>query len=157
MVLDLEVIDSHLTLIICSIDIFAPWKALWRRAWEYAKGGEEQLLKAGREILMLHVCRWGKQGQLVVVISFIGRSQNREREPSLFRIIASKELDTVWPYPTFGCNEGTWDSHGDNVPTLYTHVKKPFSPPPTGAHGQVSWELSKFLGFPMERETFMRG
>lgn len=29
---------------------------------------------------MLHVCRWGKQGDLVVVISFIGRSQNREKE-----------------------------------------------------------------------------
>jgi len=80
MVLDLEVIDSHLTLIICSIDIFAPWKALWRRAWEYAKGGEEQLLKAGREILLLHVCRLGKQGDLVIVVCFIRRSQKWEKE-----------------------------------------------------------------------------
>ncbi len=42
MFLDLEVIDSHLTLIICTIDIFVLWKALWRRAWGYAKGGEER-------------------------------------------------------------------------------------------------------------------
>lgn len=61
MFLDLDVSDSHLTLIICIIDVFALLKALWKRAWEHARGGEEPLPKAGREVLLLHVCRLGKQ------------------------------------------------------------------------------------------------
>lgn len=58
---DLVSIDSHLTLIICIIDLFASQKSLWRRAWEDARGGEAQLLKAGREMLQLHFCRLGMQ------------------------------------------------------------------------------------------------
>jgi len=61
MFLDLDIIDSHLTLIIYIIDIFAPLKALWRRAWEHTRGEEAQLRKAGRETLLLHTCGLGKQ------------------------------------------------------------------------------------------------
>lgn len=61
MFLDLEFIDSHLTLIICFIDIFALLKALWRRAWEHGRGGEVPLLKADRKMLLLHLGRLGKK------------------------------------------------------------------------------------------------
>lgn len=61
MFLDLDIIDSHLTLIICNIDVFTLLKARWRRAWEHGRGGEEPLSKAGRETVLLHMCRPGKQ------------------------------------------------------------------------------------------------
>lgn len=61
MFLDSDVIDKHLTLINYIINIFALLKALWRRAWEHTRGAEELFPKAGRETLLLHMCRLGKQ------------------------------------------------------------------------------------------------
>lgn len=45
MFLDLDVVDSQLTLIICIIDVFTLLKALWRKAWEHTGGHEEPLIK----------------------------------------------------------------------------------------------------------------
>lgn len=92
MFLDLEVIDSHLTLIICIIAIFAWLKALQRRAWEHARGGEEQLPKAGRETLLLLLCRLGKTVlqhaelrmlQLLLLFSSV-RLKTEKRQPWSF-------------------------------------------------------------------------
>lgn len=84
---DLVSIDSHLTLIICVIDLFASQKALWRGAWERARGGEAQLPKAGREMPWLHFCRLGMQvlqrRAQGAVVAFISGAPTREKAASV--------------------------------------------------------------------------
>lgn len=86
MFLDLEFIDSHLTLIICIIAIFTPLKALWRRAWEHGRGEEAEFPKAGRHaaITLVQTAKAGiaTHQALVIAVVFISEAQIRRRAGS---------------------------------------------------------------------------
>lgn len=144
---DLVSIDSHLTLIICIIDLFASQKSLWRGAWEHARGGEAQLLKAGREMLQLHFCRLGMQ-----VLQHRGSSyhccfhqwgSNLEKGNLSCVLIHSVTLPGDVPVA---------QKAGRCFP-CHMHMKKQQSPPQQGALGQLSSKLGKSLRFPTEMHT----
>lgn len=83
MFLHLEVIDIHLTLIICIIAIFTPWKALWGGAWEHGRDEEAEFPKAGSHVISL--VQTGKagtatcqaQGASVTAVVFVSEAQIR--------------------------------------------------------------------------------